>query len=234
VQPITINNENIETATAIAELNTGYDTDDIIQLGDYDFDGFQVVRREFFAHTTEPAVSFTDCKMYVNAACLQSFPNTEYVQVLINRKAKIMAIMPCEEGDRDSFKWCRLKGSKLVPKFITCKLFFMKMFDFMEWNVRHRYKLLGKLVCANGKKLIAFDLTATEVYQRIETEGEKPKMSRKPVFPLEWQNQFGLPYDEHKQSMQIDIFNGYAVYSIKDLSSELAQAESQPEEATNG
>ena len=44
--------------------------DEILELGDdFDFDGFQVVRREFFAHTTEPAVSFNNCKFYVNSAC---------------------------------------------------------------------------------------------------------------------------------------------------------------------
>ncbi len=64
--------------------------------------------------------------------------------------------------------------------------------------------------------MIAFDLTATEVYQRIITKDSKPKTSRTPVFPAEWQNQFGLPYNEHRQSMQVDIFDGYAVYSIKD------------------
>ena len=36
------------------------------------------------------------------------------------------------------------------------------------------------------------------------------------MFPAEWQNQFGLPYNEHKQSLQVDILNGYAVYAIKD------------------
>lgn len=47
-------------------------------------------------------------------------------------------------------------------------------------------------------------------------EGAKPKTSRTPVFPAGWQDQFGLPYKEHQQSMQINIFDGYAIYSIKD------------------
>ena len=54
------------------------------------------------------------------------------------------------------------------------------------------------------------------MYQRTTSEGAKPTLSRIPVFPAEWQNQFGLPYNEHKQSLQVDILNGYAVYSIKD------------------
>ena len=49
--------------------------DEIIDMGDdFDFEGFQVVRREFFAHLTEPAVTFNNCRFYVNSACLNKFP----------------------------------------------------------------------------------------------------------------------------------------------------------------
>ena len=99
----------------------------------------------------------------------------------------------------------------------------------MGWNPDHRYKILGKLIHANGETLIAFDLTATEIYQRTVSEGSKPRTSRIPVFPAEWQNQFGLPYNEHKQSLQVDILNGYAVYSIKD-----SAPVSNPEEVPDG
>lgn len=193
------------------------DDEEILELGDdFDFDGFQVVRREFFAHLREPSVSFNNCKFSVNASCLSKFPETEYVQVLVNRDSKILALRPCEEGDRDSFRWCNLVKGKRKPKAITCKLFFAKIFSLMDWNPQYRYKLLGRLIHANGEYLLAFDLTATEVYQRSFEEGKKPKTSRTPVFPAGWQDQFGLPFSEHKQSMQINIFDGYAVYAIKE------------------
>ena len=71
--------------------------DEIIDMGeDFDFEGFQVVRREFFAHLTEPAVTFNNCRFYVNSACLNKFPDTDYVQVLVNRNTKIMALRPCQ------------------------------------------------------------------------------------------------------------------------------------------
>ena len=112
--------------------------------------------------------------------------------------------------------WCGISKGKRKPKAITCKLFFAKIVSLMNWNPKYRYKLLGRLIHANGEYLIAFDLNAPEVYQRTFVEGEKPKTSRTPVFPSEWQTQFGLPYNVHKQSMQINIFDGYAVYAIKD------------------
>jgi len=97
----------------------------------------------------------------------------------------------------------------------------------MGWDPKHRYKLLGKLIHSNDEYLIAFDLTATEVYQRTSQEGEKPKTSRIPVFPAEWQDQFGMPFNEHKQSMQINIVDGYAVYTVKDAAEAPPQEEPQ-------
>ncbi len=197
----------------------------VLEMGDsFDLDGFQVVRKEFFAHLREPSVSFNNCKFSVNTACLAKFPSTDYVQVMINRNTKILALRPCSESARDSFAWCNASKGKRKPRAITCKLFFAKVVDLMGWNPNYRYKLLGRLIHANGEYLIAFDLHSTEVYQRTEVEGEKPKVSRQPVYPAGWQDQFGLPFNEHSQSMQINIFDGYAVYSIKDKTASEAVA----------
>jgi hypothetical protein len=33
---------------------------------------------------------------------------------------------------------------------------------------------------------------------------------------VEWQNQFGLPVEEHRRLLQVNIFEGYTVFGIKD------------------
>jgi hypothetical protein len=186
---------------------------------EFNLEAFQVVRREFFAHLREPAVTFNKRKFYVNSACLSKFPHTEYVQALINPEKKILALRPCRDGERGSFQWCSLSKGQRKPRQTTCTLFFYKLFSIMDWNPDHRYKLLGNVIHANGEYLIAFDLTSTEVYQKkLDDEGKMQGSSRTPVYPMNWQNQFGLPYNEHKQSMLVNIFDGYAIYSIKDTS----------------
>lgn len=191
--------------------------DELWEMDDsFDYNGFQVVRREFFAHINEPSISFNNYKFYVNTACLSRFPNTEYVQVLVNQETKILALRPCGDRDRDSFAWCRDSKGKRKPKQITCRIFFGKIMSLMGWNPDYRYKLLGKLIQANGEYLIAFDLNSTEVYQRTISEGVKSKTSRTPVYPASWQNHFGLPFEEHKKSLQVNLFSGYAVLSISD------------------
>lgn len=194
------------------------DEEELIEMNeDFSLEEFQVVRREFFAHTREPAVTFNNRKFYVNSACLTKFPNTDYVQALINPHTKILALRPCDEGERGSFQWCSLGQGKRKPRQTTCTLFFLKMFDMMNWNPDHRYKMLGNIIRANGEYLIAFDLTSTEVYQRTyDEEGAKSTASRTPVYPIGWQNQFGMTFNEHKQSMLVNIFEGYAIYSIKE------------------
>ena len=65
---------------------------DVIELSDdFDFDGYQVVRREFFAHTFEPSITFNNYKVYVNTACLNKFPHADCAQLLINRESHILA-----------------------------------------------------------------------------------------------------------------------------------------------
>jgi len=108
-------------------------------------------------------------------------PSVEYVQFLVNPVTMNLAVRPCHEDDKDAFAWCTTKNGKRKPRAITGRLFFAKVVSMMGWNPGYRYKLLGKIIRRGGEFLILFDLKATETYQRIAKEGEKPKTSRTPV-----------------------------------------------------
>ena len=128
---------------------------DVIELSDdFNFDGYQVVRREFFAHTFEPSITFNNYKVYVNTACLNKFPHADCAQLLINRESHILALRPCAESERDAFAWCNTSGGKRKPRQVTGKFFFAKLFELMDWNIDYRYKLLGKVIHANDEYLI--------------------------------------------------------------------------------
>lgn len=187
-----------------------------IQDDAFSYDGYQIVRREFFAHVFEPSITFSNFKVSLNTACLNRLPDVDYVQILVNPDEKKLAIRPSSEDEKDSFLWCTTRGVKRKPKQITCRMFFIKVVQLMNWNPDYRYKLLGKLIQSGNDQLFIFDLTATEIYQRFLSDGEKLKTSRTPVFPAEWQNQFGLPVEEHRKLLQINIFEGYTVFGIKD------------------
>ncbi|WP_418626689.1 integrase [Anaerosinus sp.] len=187
----------------------------------FSYDGYQVVRREFFSHVYDPSITFNNCKIWLNTACLKQMPNVNYVQILVNPHDKKLAVRPSNEDEKDSFLWCTTKETTRKPKQITCRLFFAKVIQLMGWNPDYRYKLLGKLIRNNTEHLLIFDLSATETYQRLLNNTEKQKNSRTPVFPAEWQNQFGLPVEEHRRLMQVNIFDGYTVFGLKEQTTEI-------------
>ena len=183
-------------------------------------DEFEVARTEFLAQTREPSFIFNDGKVGVNTACVRKLPEVEYVQLLINRQKQKLAVRVCQEEDIFSIQWAREKNGKRSPRQITGRMFFMKVCDLMGWNPEYRYKIVGKLVRANEELLFLFDLNARQVFERSVGEDGKRTSSRKPVFPEEWKNQFGIPFSEHKKALQVSLFDGYTVFSVKDRKNE--------------
>ena len=211
---------------AILNLAPG---EEIIQDNDFKYDGYQVVRGEFFAHLREPSITFNKQKVSLNTACLTRLPNVEYVQILVNPHELKLVVRPSSEDEKDSFIWCT-KGEHRKPKQVTCRVFFAKVMDLMDWNPDHRYKLLGKLIQSSNEYLFTFDLTSPVIYQRIIMEGGMQKASRTPIFQADYQNQFGLPVEEHRKRLQIDTFKGYTLFSMKE--SREAETSTNSEEST--
>lgn len=185
---------------------------EVIESNEFNYDGYQVVRGEYFAHLFEPSVTFNKSKVYLNTACIKKFPDIEYVQILVNSEEKKLAVRPCSGEEKDSFPWCTAKRK---PKQISCKIFSGMIANLMNWNPEYRYKLLGKLIKSNEEYLFIFNLKASEMYERkIEEESGKTKTSRTPIFPEEWRNQFGLPVEEHRKQLQVNLFDGYTIFGL--------------------
>ena len=81
----------------------------------FSYDGYQVVRGEFFAHIYEPSFTLNNYKVSVNTACIKKLPDVEYVQILVNPIEKKLAVRPCREEEKDSFRWCS-SGKKAFAK----------------------------------------------------------------------------------------------------------------------
>ena len=193
--------------------------DDVIEMPTFSYDGYQVVRQEFFAHTREPSLTFNGNKVYVNSYCLSKLPNVTFVQFLVNPDDCTLIIRPCEEDEKNAVRWRIPSEEKHKVRQITGRIFIAMIVNLMQWNPAHRYKLLGKIIRSRNEILIFFDLKIPEIYQRMDKDGEKPKISRTAVLPANMLNQFGLTFQEHQRLRQISIFEGYTVFSVQDESS---------------
>lgn len=199
---------------------------EIVEDSSFSYDGYQVVRGEFFAHIHEPSFTFNDNKVYLNMACIRKLPDTEYVQILVHPEEKRLAVRPCQEEEKDSFRWCTKNAKKRGPKQITCRVFYAKIFSLMGWNPQYRYKLLGKLIRSNGELLFIFDLKTPEIYPRILKDGSS-KPSHLPNYPESWKNQFGISMEEHQKTLQVNIFDGYAIFDIQSTAGKSAHTHSE-------
>ena len=197
------------------QMNNENNTIPVTDDDAFSYDGYQVVRGEFFAHTYEPSFTFNSNKVSVNTACIKKLPDTDFVQILVNPDEKKLAVRPCMEDEKDSFRWCSA-SSKRSPRQLTCRIFFAKVISLMGWNPSYRYKLLGKLIRSDNELLFVFDLTTPEIFVRSENDAGNIKSSRTPSYPEEWQNQFGVPVEEHQSNLQINMFDGYAVFGISE------------------
>ena len=178
----------------------------------FSFEGYQVVRREFFSHKFDPTLTIRENSIIFNNACISKLDQVVYVQVLVNPTAEKLVIRPCEEGARDAIRWCVAKNNKRKSRQITCGLFTAKLYEMMGWETLYRYKLQGTRISYKGEQLYVFDLTSTEIYLPSVKDPDNPTARAKrraTVYPSDWRDSFGIPVLEHASSMQIDLMDGY-------------------------
>ena len=199
---------------------------------DFTYDGYQVVRRELFAHLREPAVVIRKDSITFNTACINGMEDVIYVQILINPDTKKMVVRRCNENDKDALRWCIAKPDKRKSRKVTSKIFSAKIYEMMGWNAECRYKMLGHKISIDDEMIYIFELDEPEIFiekkrKKKKTDGEasadenvkeeltpeEKKNYRKPYYPEEWKDSFGLPVEEHKVALDVDIKNGYAEFS---------------------
>lgn len=184
----------------------------------FSFDGYQVVRREFFSHKFDPTLTIKGNSIIFNNACISRLEQVVFVQVLVNPTTEKLVIRPCSEGDRDAIRWCVAKEEKRKSRQITCGLFTAKLYEMMGWEALYRYKLQGTKINYQGEQLYVFDLTSTEIYLPQSKDSDEPGAKAKrpaPVYPADWRDSFGIPVQQHTESMQVNLMEGYEFIDAK-------------------
>ena len=212
---------------------------------DFSYDGYQVVRRELFAHLREPAVVIRRDSVTFNTACIAGLEDAVYIQILVNQDNKRMVVRKCEENDKDALRWCVAKPDKRKSRKMTNKIFSAMMYEMMGWNLDCRYKILGHKITFEDETIYVFDLMETEIFLDIkgkrakkdtesqaitenannieetatgdtDTERSAEEIKRKnriPFYPKEWKDSFGLPVEEHRKALEINMLDGYAEFT---------------------
>lgn len=214
----------------MSEYIDGYDEKAIEIEKSFSYDGYQIVRREMFAHLREPAVTIRSDSITFNTACIDGLEDAVFVQIMVSDNEKRIAVRKCNENDKDSLRWCIAKPDKRRSRTIKGK-FSQEIYRLMNWMPGCRYKILGHRIEYQGETLYVFELESCEIFKerpkRTKAEREaransmtpeelaaadrkERKESMTPFSPAEAEQTFGLPVAEHQnvQLESIDQFKG--------------------------
>ena len=212
---------------------------------DFSYEGYQVVRRELFAHLREPAVVIRRDSVTFNTACIAGLEDAVYIQILVNQDNKRMVVRKCEENDKDALRWCVAKPDKRKSRKMTNRIFSAMMYEMMGWNLDCRYKILGHKITFEDETIYVFDLMETEIFldikgKRVKKDTESQattenannieetassdtdiqrsaeeikRKNRIPFYPKGWKDSFGLPVEEHRKALEVNMLDGYAEFT---------------------
>ena len=211
----------------------------------FSYDGYQIVRKELFAHLRDPAITIRKDSVTFNTACIEGLEDVVYIHMMFNRELKRIVVEGCDENDKDALRWCIAKPDKRKSRKMVGKPFSELVYREMGWDENCRYKILGYRIQFEGKTLYVFDLMVPEIFHERKSRKKNEQASqevaempnedaqnnnaaetevntRKGYYPDDVANTFGVPVEQHRADTEIQQMDGYISVS-KGMSSSLMQ-----------
>lgn len=203
----------------------------------FSYDGYQIVRKELFAHLRDPAITIRKDSVTFNTACIEGLEDVVYIHMMFNRELKRIVVEGCDENDKDALRWCIAKPDKRKSRKMVGKPFSELVYREMRWDENCRYKILGYRIQFEGKTLYVFDLMVPEIFHERKSRKKNEQASqevaempnedaqnnnaaetevntRKGYYPDDVANTFGVPVEQHRADTEIQQMDGYISVGI--------------------
>jgi hypothetical protein len=172
-----------------------------------ELNGFEYVRTEFVTAVFNAKITLNYDNFTCNAACVRLFPESEYIQILANRTKQRLLIWACDKNDKHAVKWSIIKNNKPKTRNVRAKILCAKIYKMMNWDINNRYKILAVHQKLDELEFIVFNLIECEIYvpEDLVSDDGTIKRNRRRVFPIDWENTFGIPFIDFKSTYETDI-----------------------------
>lgn len=203
----------------------------------FSYDGYQIVRKELFAHLRDPAITIRKDSVTFNTACIEGLEDVVYIHMMFNRELKRIVVEGCDENDKDALRWCIAKPDKRKSRKMVGKPFSELVYREMGWDENCRYKILGYRIQFEDKTLYVFDLMVPEIFHERKSRKRNEQASqevaempnedaqnnnaaetevntRKGYYPDDVANTFGVPVEQHRADTEIQQMDGYISVGI--------------------
>ena len=199
---------------------------------EFSYDGYQVVRKELFAHLRDPAIVIRKDSVTFNTACINGLEDVVYIHMMFNKELKRIVVEGCDENDKDALRWCVAKPDKRKSRKMMGRPFSELVYREMGWEEGCRYKILGYRIQFEGKTLYVFDLNVPEVFlekkRKKKTDDdiepsepvtnqveEQPEVNtRKGYYPDDIASIFGVSVEQHREETVFHRMDGYVSVGV--------------------
>jgi len=122
----------------------------------------------------------------ISAECIYMLPNTEYVEILIHPKERLLSIRKSDSSNRNAIPW--------KTGYISSAAFMPVLYDLCGWYGEWKYRALAICLTKKKERVILFDLAETEtiVYDTTrDSEGNITERLSHKYLPSSWRDNFG-------------------------------------------
>lgn len=181
-------------------------------------DGYVVPPKTYFSMLKKPAVSIKPTKLEFNMSCIRLFEGVQYILPIFNAAKKRLAIVMCAEEEMSSVEWARRKGDSWTNKSISSPEYLGDIFRVMSWDLKCRYKAIGRIANSERGVILIFDLEDAIMFdplpeEYIDKKTGKMKKRINRYFPDEIRNNIGRSYADYAAKQKASGFESLTNYS---------------------
>jgi hypothetical protein len=178
-----------------------------------ELDSFEVLRTELISPLFRPKIAIAYDNIYFNKACLVLLPDTQYINILVDREKKRIIILPVHKHAKDALRWCNIKNGEPVKRSCTARKFGEKLYEMMNWIKEYKYRILAYYQEIDGVRLLVFNLCEYEMLipEFVTTKSGKVIKRGKVYHPSEWGNRFGMALTEHTVANNVELNANYTL-----------------------
>lgn len=178
-----------------------------------DIKNAQVARRQFFSKANDTAVTIYPDGIKYSTNCIRKWEDTDYIQITVIEKYRMIVVRKSNEDDIDSQRWCKKSNGKRYSRKITGREFSTRIYRMMNWLSGYTHRISGYPAVNEDnpdEELWYFELDEAEASPMSQSAREKcgVKSSDIDEKTLELLNEIEKEKEKEREERRIKINEG--------------------------
>ena len=127
------------------------------EQGDIDLRNAQVIHGDNFVDGHVSSVTFNDSTLRFSSFCVRKFNGSDYVELLVHPRHKLLAIRPCAKSHKNAIRWTKYTDGRAYGRLIGCTAYIHTLYTLLDWQPSIKYRLRCSLQEIRNETVAVFD-----------------------------------------------------------------------------